>query len=276
VIHEIFWLDGVDEGMNVASTILGFWVFAVGAAVGSFLNVCIVRLPKGASLIKPGSHCPHCQSAIRFYDNIPLLSYLVLRGKCRRCKTRISPRYFLVEGLSGLMALALFRTFGLSPELGVYFIFFSALLAVIFIDLDTWTIPDVITLPGIVAGVAASFVLPGFNVWQSLLGLLVGGGVLFLVAVGYRIFRKREGMGGGDIKLLAMIGAFLGLPGVLYTLFASSLAGSLAGLLLMFKDKSGGGTRIPFGPFLALGAMSYVFWGPSLIQWYFYSLGGKT
>ncbi len=261
--------------MNVASTILGFWIFAVGAAVGSFLNVCIVRLPKGASLIKPGSHCPHCQSAIRFYDNIPLLSYLILRGKCRRCKTRISPRYFLVEGLSGLMALALFRTFGLSPELGVYFIFFSALLAVIFIDLDTLTIPDVITLPGIVAGVAASFLLPRFNVWQSLLGLLVGGGVLLLVAVGYRIFRKREGMGGGDIKLLAMIGAFLGLPGVLYTLFASSLAGSLAGLLLMFKDKSGGGTRIPFGPFLALGAMSYVFWGPALIQWYFHSLGGK-
>jgi leader peptidase (prepilin peptidase)/N-methyltransferase len=262
--------------MNVASTILGFWVFAVGAAVGSFLNVCIVRLPKGASLIKPGSHCPHCQNAIRFYDNIPLLSYLILRGKCRRCKARISPRYFLVEGLSGLMAFALFRTFGLSPELGIYFIFFSALLAVIFIDLDTYTIPDVITLPGIVAGVAASFLLPRFSVWQSLLGLLAGGGVLFLVAIGYQVFRKREGMGGGDIKLLAMIGAFLGLPGVLYTLFASSLAGSLAGLLLMFRDKSGGGTRIPFGPFLALGAMSYVFWGPALIQWYFYSLGGKT
>ena len=262
--------------MSTASVILAFWIFAVGAAVGSFLNVCIVRLPKGKSLVKPGSHCPTCQSPIRFYDNIPLLSYLVLRGKCRRCKTPISLRYFLVEGLSGLNGLALFRTFGLGLELPVYFVFFSALLVVIFIDLDTWTIPDVITLPGIVAGVAASFLLPHLNLWQSLLGLLVGGGVLFLVAMGYQLVRKREGMGGGDIKLLATIGAFLGLPGVIFTLFASSLAGSLAGVLLMFKDKSGGGTRIPFGPFLALAAMSYVFWGPTLISWYLHRLSGPA
>ncbi len=260
--------------MDIGSAILVFWIFAVGAAVGSFLNVCIVRLPRKLSLVKPGSHCPHCQSPIRFYDNIPLLSYLVLRGKCRNCKARISARYFLVEGLSGLMALALFKTFGLSPEFLVYFIFFSALLVIIFIDLDTWTIPDVITLPGVVAGVAASFLLPHLNLWQSLLGLLTGGGVLFLVAMGYQLLRKREGMGGGDIKLLAMIGAFLGLPGVIYTLLASSLAGSLAGVLMMFKDKSGGATRIPFGPFLALAAMSYVFWGPALIGWYLYRLSG--
>ena len=262
--------------MNLPNVIVAFWVFAVGAAVGSFLNVCIVRLPKGLSLIKPGSHCPICQNPIRFYDNIPLLSYLILRGKCRKCKARISPRYFLVEGLSGLNGLALFRTFGLTPELAVYFIFFSALLVIIFIDLDTWTIPDVITLPGIVAGMAASFLLPRVNIWQSLLGLLAGGGVLFLVAMGYQLLRKREGMGGGDIKLLAMIGAFLGLPGVIYTLFASSVAGSLAGVLFMFRDKSGGGTKIPFGPFLALGAMSYVFWGPALINWYLYRLTGPV
>ncbi|MCG6917163.1 MAG: prepilin peptidase [Deltaproteobacteria bacterium] len=262
--------------MNMPNAILALWVFAVGAAVGSFLNVCIVRLPKGLSLVKPGSHCPSCQSPIRFYDNIPLLSYLILRGKCRKCKASISPRYFLVEGLSGLNGLALFRTFGLSPELLVYFIFFSALLVIIFIDLDTWTIPDLITLPGIVAGVAASFLLPNVNLWQSLLGLLAGGGVLFLVAMGYQLLRKREGMGGGDIKLLAMIGAFLGLPGVIYTLFASSLAGSLVGVLFMFRDKSGGGTKIPFGPFLALGAMTYVFWGPPLIHWYLYRLTGPV
>jgi leader peptidase (prepilin peptidase)/N-methyltransferase len=182
----------------------------------------------------------------------------------------------LVEGLSGLNGLALFRTFGLSPELLVYFIFFSALLVIIFIDLDTWTIPDLITLPGIVAGLAASFLLPNVNLWQSLLGLLAGGGVLFLVAMGYQLLRKREGMGGGDIKLLAMIGAFLGLPGVIYTLFASSLAGSLVGVLFAFRDKSGGGTKIPFGPFLALGAMTYVFWGPPLINWYLYRLTGPA
>ena len=256
--------------MDNAMVILGFWVFVMGAALGSFLNVCIVRLPEGASLVKPGSHCTQCQSPIRFYDNIPLLSYLILRGKCRQCKARISPRYFAVEGLSALIAVALFRTFGLSLEFVIYFIFFSALLVVIFIDLATLTIPDIITLPGIVMGVAASFLLPRITWLQSLLGLLAGGGVLYLVAKGYQVLRKREGMGGGDIKLLAMIGAFLGLPGVIYTLFASSLAGSLAGVLLMLRDKSGRGTRIPFGPFLALAAMSYVFWGQTIIQWYLY------
>ena len=256
--------------MDAASLILGFWVLAMGATVGSFINVCIVRLPQGASIIKPGSHCPQCQSPIRFYDNIPLLSYLILLGKCRQCKAQISPRYFVVEGLSALMALALYRTFGLSLEFAIYFVFFSALMVIIFVDLNTWTIPDIITLPGIVLGVAASFLLPRITWLQSLLGLLVGGGVLFVVASGYQLLRKREGMGGGDIKLLAMIGAFLGIPGVIFTLFASSLAGSLAGVLLMFREKSGGGTRIPFGPFLALAAMSYVFWGQTVINWYLY------
>ena len=256
--------------MDTARVVLGFWVFAVGAAVGSFLNVCIVRLPQGASLVTPGSHCPECRSPIRFYDNIPLLSYLVLRGRCRQCKARISPRYFVVEGLSAFMGLALYKTFGLSLEFAIYFVFFSALMVIIFIDLDTWTIPDIITLPGIVAGVAASFLLPRITWMQSLLGLAVGGGVLFALAATYQLLRKREGMGGGDIKLLAMIGAFLGLPGVVFTLLASSLAGSLAGVLLMFRDKSGGATRIPFGPFLALAAMSYVFWGQTVIDWYLY------
>ena len=168
------------------------------------------------------------------------------------------------------MGLALYKTFGLSLEFAIYFVFFSALMVIIFIDLDTWTIPDIITLPGIVAGVAASFLLPRITWMQSLLGLAVGGGVLFALAATYQLLRKREGMGGGDIKLLAMIGAFLGLPGVVFTLLASSLAGSLAGVLLMFRDKSGGATRIPFGPFLALAAMSYVFWGQTVIDWYLY------
>ena len=259
--------------MDPLATMTYFWVFAIGAMVGSFLNVCIVRLPRGGSLIKPGSHCPHCKSPIRFYDNIPMLSYLILRGKCRYCRERISSRYFAVEALSTLMSFALFRTFGLNFEYGVYFIFFSSLLVIIFIDLDTWTIPDVITLPGMVVGLAASFLLPRMTLWRSLFGLLLGGGALALVAIGYQLLRKREGMGGGDIKLLAMIGAFLGPLGVIYTLFASSLLGSLAGIALMFRDKSGGATRIPFGPFLGLGAMTYVFWGPTLINWYLFKLG---
>ena len=259
--------------MDALNTTLSVGIFAMGAAIGSFLNVCIVRLPKGDSVVSPGSHCPRCKSSIRFYDNIPMLSYLILRGKCRQCKEPISVRYFVVEGLSALMGLALFRSFGVSGEFAVYVLFFSALLVIIFIDLDTLTIPDIITLPGMLVGVAASFLLPRVTMVESLFGLLVGGGVLLLVATGYQLLRKREGIGGGDIKLLAMIGAFLGPPGVLYTLLASSLVGSFAGILMAFRDKRGGGTMIPFGPFLALAAMSYVFWGPALIHWYLYRLG---
>ncbi|MFP3869773.1 MAG: prepilin peptidase [Syntrophobacteria bacterium] len=255
------------------SAFLSFWVVVLGASVGSFLNVCIVRLPRGDSLISPGSRCPNCQTPIRFYDNIPLLSYLLLRGKCRHCKTRISPRYFVVELLSALMSLALFFIFGLTVEYAVYLLFFSALLVIVFIDLDTFTIPDMITLPGMLLGVAASLILPRMTLLQSLLGLLAGGGILFLVAAGYQLLRKREGIGGGDIKLLAMIGAFLGPPGVLYTLFGSSVLGSVAGVLLMLRQKRGGGTMIPFGPFLALAAMSYVFWGQALVHWYLFTLG---
>lgn len=252
---------------------LEIMVFLFGACVGSFLNVCIVRLPRGGSLVRPGSHCPQCKTPIRVYDNVPLVSYLVLRGRCRACKAPISPRYFLVEVLSALMSLALFRTFGPSLEFGFYFLFFSALLVIIFIDLDTFTIPDVITLPGILAGVAISFLSPRITVLQSLVGLAAGGGLLLLLALGYQALRKREGIGGGDIKLLAMIGAFLGLPGVIFTLFASSVVGALAGLVVMGRAKSGGGTMIPYGPFLAAAAMGYVFWGPGLIDWYLYRLG---
>jgi len=247
-------------------------IFLLGASVGSFLNVCIVRLPKGKSIVKPGSHCPECQSPIRFYDNIPLLSYLVLKGKCRSCGAPIAPRYFMVEALSGLLGLGLFCVFGLSVEFVVYFVFFAALLVVIFIDLDTYTIPDVITIPGIVAGLLAALLLPRHTVAGSLLGLAAGGGILFTVAMLYQLLRKKEGIGGGDIKLLAMIGAFLGLPGVLFTLFTSSLVGAVAGLLVLRKEKGSGSTMIPYGPFLALGAMTYVFWGPVIIRWYLHQL----
>jgi leader peptidase (prepilin peptidase)/N-methyltransferase len=252
------------------------WVFLLGAAIGSFLNVCILRLPQGKSLVRPGSHCPHCETPIRFYDNIPLLSYLILRGRCRSCRGPISPRYFLVEMLTALLSMAIVRNFGLGLEAAIYFVFFCALLVIIFIDLDTLTIPDLITLPGMVAGLAASLVLPSMGIVKSLAGLAAGGGVLFAVAIGYQLLRKREGIGGGDIKLLAMIGSFLGMQGVIFTLFASSLVGALAGLLLMARDKSGGGTMIPYGPFLSLGAMGYVFWGPMLVEWYLFRLHGPA
>jgi leader peptidase (prepilin peptidase)/N-methyltransferase len=264
------------EGKNEMKMVFSLWVFMLGAAIGSFLNVCIVRLPQGKSLVRPGSHCPRCGKAVRPYDNIPLLSYLILRGRCRDCKGPISPRYFLVEAATALLSVAIVRNFGPTLEAGVYFALFCALLVIIFVDLDTLTIPDVITLPGMIAGLGASFLLPRMGILRSALGLVAGGGILFIVAIGYQMLRKREGIGGGDIKLLAMIGSFLGLQGVIFTLFASSLVGALAGFLLMVRQKSGGATMIPYGPFLSLAAMGYVFWGPALIQWYLFRLGGLT
>jgi leader peptidase (prepilin peptidase)/N-methyltransferase len=267
---------GGSQGENGMTMVFSLWVFMLGAAIGSFLNVCIVRLPQGKSLLRPGSHCPRCGKPVRIYDNVPLVSYLILRGRCRDCKGPISPRYFLVEAASALLSVAVVRNFGLTVEAVVYFVLFSALLVVIFIDLDTFTIPDVITLPGMVAGLGVSFLLPRMGILRSAVGLVGGGGILFVVAMGYQMLRKREGIGGGDIKLLAMIGSFLGLQGVIFTLFASSLVGALAGLLLMAKHKTGGATMIPYGPFLSLGAMGYVFWGPALVQWYLLRLWGST
>jgi leader peptidase (prepilin peptidase)/N-methyltransferase len=267
---------GGSQGENGMTMVFSLWVFMLGAAIGSFLNVCIVRLPQGKSLLRPGSHCPRCGKPVRIYDNVPLVSYLILRGRCRDCKGPISPRYFLVEAVTALLSVAVVRNFGVTVEAAVYFVLFSALLVIIFIDLDTFTIPDVITLPGMVAGLGVSFLLPRMGILRSAVGLVGGGGILFVVAMGYQMLRKREGIGGGDIKLLAMIGSFVGLQGVIFTLFASSLVGAIAGLLLMAKQKSGGATMIPYGPFLSLGAMGYVFWGPALIQWYLFRLWGST
>jgi leader peptidase (prepilin peptidase)/N-methyltransferase len=234
-------------------------VAVFGAVVGSFLNVVILRLPKeDASIVFPASHCPICQQSLTWYENIPLLSYLALRGKCRTCKTVISSQYPLVELSMAVLATLLYHRFGLSFELFFYFVFFAALLVIIFIDIHHQIIPDSISLPGIVIGFAGSFMNEMVSWQQSALGILFGGGVLYTVAFGYYSLTKREGMGGGDIKLLAMIGAFLGWQSLLYVIFTSSLTGSLVGIVAMFKQKKGGQTRIPFGPFLALAAISYL------------------
>src|SRR5262249_42880208 len=252
-------------------------VFVIGAVVGSFLNVCIVRLPARESIAHPPSRCPACKAPIAFYDNIPLLSYLILRGRCRACAAPISPRYFIVEFLTGLFAVALFFRFGLAPSLFIYAIFAAALVVISFIDLDIQIIPDVISLPGIVLGLLASFVpaaridhlsLPPSPL-DSLLGVLVGGGVLYLVAWLYELVTRTEGMGGGDIKLLAMMGAFLGWPGVPLALFFASLAGALIGIVLMVSTGKGMKLRIPFGPFLCLGALAYLFFGRWIVETYF-------
>jgi leader peptidase (prepilin peptidase)/N-methyltransferase len=245
-----------------------FYVFFLGCCIGSFLNVCIYRLPQDLSIVSPRSFCPQCRTPVRGYDNIPLVSYLLLRGKCRSCGAKISWRYPLVEALTGGFAVALYLKFGLTLGFFAFFVFAAALLVITFIDLDHRIIPDVISLPGIAVGFGLSFFLPAPAWTESLIGLLAGGGSLYLVAIGYEALTKREGMGGGDVKLLAMIGAWLGWKAVLFTIFFASLTGTVVGGGAMLIQKQGRHYAIPFGPFLAFGALAYLFIGPQLIDWY--------
>lgn len=243
-------------------------IFLVGCCLGSFLNVCIYRLPQNVSIISPRSFCPRCQTPIRSYDNIPLLSYLLLHGKCRYCGEEISWRYPLVEAMTGGFAVALFLKFGLTVGFFSFFAFTATLLVITFIDLDHRIIPDVISIPGIGVGLLLSFFQPDISVLESLIGAAVGGGSLFVVALAYEALAKREGMGGGDVKLLAMIGAWLGWKAVLFTLFCASLSGTLIGGGAMMVHKQGRHYAIPFGPFLAFSALTYLFFGPQIIEWY--------
>ena len=247
--------------------------FIFGAVVGSFLNVCICRMPKEESVVSPPSHCPRCDYRIRWYDNVPLVSYLLLRGKCRGCGTHISLQYPLVELLNGVLTLALFLKFGPSVTFLALFLFCSALVVITFIDLEHQIIPDEISLSGIVIGFAFSFFLPWQTWLNSLLGILLGGGSLLLVAYSYQWLTGKDGMGGGDIKLLAMMGAFLGWRSVLFIIFASSLIGSVVGITMMLVQKKDSKLAIPFGPYLAFGAVLYIFYGRQLIHWYL-NLGG--
>ena len=250
----------------VYSMLLG--AFILGAVVGSFLNVCIYRVPAGESIVSPGSRCPHCGTPIRWYQNIPILSYLFLRGRCAACGKGISPRYALVEALTGVLFTLVLWYFAFSPATVIYWVFCAALVAITFIDLDHRIIPNSISLPGIPAGFACSFFIPWLTWQDSLLGIIVGGGSLWLVAFGYEKLTGVEGMGMGDVKLLAMIGAFLGWPAVLLVIFFGSVLGTLVGVPLMIAKRAGGKLAIPFGPFLAMGALVELFWGPALLDWY--------
>ena len=243
--------------------------FIFGLCIGSFLNVCIYRIPESKSIVHPGSTCPSCGTPIRFYDNIPVLSYVALRGKCRHCKASISFRYPVVELLSGLFAVSTVLKYGITLEAAVYYAFIAALLAITFIDIDHQIIPDVITLPGIPVFFAASFVLPNITFVESVLGILIGGGSLFLVAWLYHLVTKKEGMGGGDIKLLGMMGAVIGWKGVLFTIFVASAIGTICGILIILKARKTMKLAVPFGPFLAIGGIAYIFFGPQFISWYF-------
>ena len=246
------------------------FVFVFGACVGSFLNVCICRLPLNESVVSPPSHCRACKALLPWHDNLPLLGYLMRRGRCGSCGEQFSIRYFMVELLTGLLAVALTWQFGPSLTTLGYFAFAAALVVITFIDLDHQIIPDVISLPGVLAGLLFSLLspLPTLTLWTSFIGALVGGGILLAVALGYQLLTGREGMGGGDVKLLAMIGAFLGWRAIPFTIFIASFFGSLVGVTAMIRSRADSKLALPFGPFLSFGALSYLFIGEQLIAWY--------
>jgi len=240
----------------------------VGLLIGSFLNVVIHRLPRKQSLIWPGSHCPACGTSIGPWDNIPLLSYAFLKGCCRSCGIHITGRYPTVEAVNGLAYSLIVWYFGLGWHSVIYAAFFSALLVVSYIDLDYQIIPDAITLPGMVLGVVAAVLALPIGLLDSVLGLLLGGGVLFVLAwVSPYLFGK-EGMGGGDIKLLAMIGAFLGWKPVLLTMLLGAILGAIVGVALIALKVLRRDQYLPFGPFLAFGAIISMFFHQQLFSWY--------
>jgi leader peptidase (prepilin peptidase)/N-methyltransferase len=251
-------------------------VFVLGAVIGSFLNVCIYRIPRRVSIVLPSSRCPSCNMQIRPWDNVPLVSYAVLGGRCRYCKAKISARYPLVEALNAFLYVAVLWRYGLTPAFFVYCLLCSALVVITFIDLDFQIIPDRITLSGIPIGLAAgSIILPDpfyraelLGPVASLTGAALGFGAFYLVAYLSIILLKKEGMGGGDIKMMAMVGGFMGWKAVLLTTFIGSLAGSVIGIGVMVVKKKGRGLLLPFGPFLATGALMTLFFGQEVLKWY--------
>lgn len=241
-------------------------LFLLGLVVGSFLNVCIYRIPRKISIVKPFSFCPSCNNAIKPWHNIPVLSFILLKGRCAYCGSKISLRYPLVEILNGIFYVIAFLNFGLTASLPFVLIFISSLIVISFIDLDFQIIPDFISIPLIFIGFILSFMphnavglVSSFK--ESLIGIAIGGGSLLLVSI-----ISRGGMGGGDIKLNAGVGAFLGWKSALLTIFAGSLIGSIIGLVILKKT---GNRKIPFGPFLSIGALISLFMGERIFSWYF-------
>ena len=243
-------------------------IFILGLIVGSFCNVCIYRIPKNESIIYPASHCPKCRTTIRPFDNIPLLSYILLKGRCRNCGSKISIQYPIVEFLTGIIYLIIYLIYGLSIQSLIYTILSSALIIIAFIDLQEQIIPDIISLPGVVIGLILSFIVPYMSFINSVLGVLVGGGIILIIAlVGSKIFKK-EAMGGGDVKLAAMIGAFLGWRYAIISLFLGFFLGALAGIFLILSKIKSREDMVPFGPFIALGSLITLLWGEKIILWY--------
>ena len=279
--------------------VFGCFAFAFGACVASFLNVCIWRLPRGESVVRPASHCPNCNAPIRWWQNIPILSWCCLRGRCANCGKPISARYVIVEALGGILFLMAYLQWAMpfmlrrAPALGmvaaldpwtvaVEWLVVAGLLLGSFIDLDHFYLPDRVTIGGMVLGVPLSFLVPELQcqtdrvaaLCWSLCGLAGGFGFLWAVgAVFSRLFRK-EALGFGDVKLIGAVGAFFGPWAALFTVVASSVVGSVAGLLMVMRGRAklGGFTAVPYGPFLALGALAWMYWGPAFLEWYLRAL----
>ncbi len=275
--------------MVAPSTLIGIFAFIFGLIIGSFLNVCIVRIPERKSIVMPASACPKCGTLIRPYDNIPVLSYVFLGGKCRACKTKISLIYPLVELLTALLFLGCFLAFGLSLEALKWAIFSTVMIVLVFTDLRERILPDVVNFTGLGLGLALClFTKPsdGTALWlanrffdfpppqpvlslvDALLGAFLGSGILWLVSEAYFRLRKREGMGLGDVKMMLMVGAFLGPKRTILTIFAGSVLGSVIGIVYILARRKGSNYELPFGTFLGMAALLAAFFGTQVVNWY--------
>ncbi|MDD5230607.1 MAG: prepilin peptidase [Candidatus Marinimicrobia bacterium] len=243
-------------------------LFIAGAIAGSFLNVLIYRLPRNLSIIRPPSHCPHCTNPIRFYDNLPIISYLILRGKCRHCDHKISGRYPLVEILTGLAFVMLFYKFGWTTSAYFYGILLVYLIVIVFIDIEFHKIPNILILTGLLCGVTLLLISTPRNPIDAGLGLLVGAGIMFFWSVFGRLLFKKECLGGGDVKLAILVGLYLGLSGTILAIFISFILAGLVGIgLVLIKGLKMDG-RLPYAPFLAIGAIATIVSGQPIINWY--------
>jgi leader peptidase (prepilin peptidase)/N-methyltransferase len=266
--------------------VISIFMFVLGAIVGSFLNVCIVRMPHEESIVAPRSHCVHCKKMIPWYDNVPFLSYLILRGKCRFCGAKISIRYFIVEVITASIFLFFYRYFGPTVLLWPYLVMVSGFIVATFVDFQHRIIPDEISIGGMIAGIIFSALIPQLHdvalhgqslimihlqsLGLSLLGVLVGGGSIYLMGMLGDFLFKKESMGGGDVKLMAMVGAFMGWKMAILAFFIAPFFGAVYGIIEKIRTKD---TAIAYGPFLVLGAVICLFWGDSLIAWIMRSYG---
>lgn len=259
-------------------------VFFFGACVGSFLNVCIYRVPREESVVTPRSHCPHCGQMIGWFDNIPLLSYLALGARCRKCRGTISVRYFLVELLTAVLFVLIWLKYGIDVRTPVYWMIVSGLILGTFVDFEFMIIPDRVTLGGVVAGIVLSPLLPSLHhvcgplegIKAALIGLLAGGGTLWLVGFVGKLVLKRDAMGMGDVKLMSGLGALLGWQAMVFTIMLSSLIGSLVGVALVIGRQREWQSRIPYGPYLSAAAIIWLLWGEGWWHGYFAWMSGGT